>query len=71
MAWLRLGPAELSLLIIEGVGTARPELSGLLDLSPWVQSDLDESMRRDRARIAAGEITVGSYEAGMTEEVSL
>jgi aminoglycoside phosphotransferase len=63
-------PGELDLVVIEGVGAARRELSGLVDSSIWVQSDLDETFRRDRRRIAAGEISAGSYEAWMTEEVS-
>jgi ABC-type dipeptide/oligopeptide/nickel transport system ATPase component len=63
-------PAGLNLVVIEGVGAARRELSGLVDSSIWVQSDLDETIRRDRARIAAGEISANSYEAWMTEEVS-
>jgi ABC-type dipeptide/oligopeptide/nickel transport system ATPase component len=63
-------PAELNLVVIEGVGAARRELSDLLDSSIWVQSDLDETIRRDRARIAAGEISADAYKAWMTEEVS-
>jgi hypothetical protein len=63
-------PGELKLVVIEGVGAARRELSGLVDSSIWVQSDLDETIRRDRSRIAAGEISADSYEAWMTEEVS-
>jgi hypothetical protein len=39
-------PADLDLLIVEGVGAARRELMPLLDAVVWVQSDMVEAERR-------------------------
>ena len=48
-------PAGLDLVIVEGVGAGRRELSHLLDALVWVQSDAAEAERRGVARdVAAG-----------------
>ena len=46
--------AGLDLVIVEGVGAGRRELSYLLDALVWVQSDPAEAERRGVARDAAG-----------------
>ena len=61
-------PAGASLLVVEGVGAGRRELTGLLDGVVWVQTDPDEAARRDAARVAAGETTPSNYAAWMAEE---
>ena len=40
-------PAGASLVVVEGVGAGRRELTGLLDGVVWVQTDPDEAARRD------------------------
>ena len=46
-------PASVDLVLVEGVGASRRELSSFLDASIWVQSDLAEAERRGLARDAA------------------
>ena len=53
--------------VVEGVGSGRRELSGLLDAVIWVETDAAERDRRDAARVAAGE-TPDDYAAWMAEE---
>lgn len=49
-------PAGLDLVVVEGVGAGRHELTHLLDAVLWVQSDFTEARRRGIARdVAAGE----------------
>src|SRR5690242_12480798 len=43
-------PAGASLVVVEGVGAGRRELTGLLDGVVWVQTDPDEAARRDMLR---------------------
>ncbi|HET7474951.1 MAG TPA: hypothetical protein VFJ97_02885 [Dermatophilaceae bacterium] len=43
-------PAGLDLLVVEGVGSSRRELTDLVDGSVWVQSDADLARRRGVAR---------------------
>jgi hypothetical protein len=43
-------PAGCPLLVVEGVGVSRRELSGYLDLRLWVQSDRAEARRRGLER---------------------
>lgn len=68
-------PAGLDLVVIEGVGAGRRELSGLLDAVVWVQSDFEEAERRGIARdIDLGghgspEQTAGFWRQWMAEEV--
>jgi hypothetical protein len=61
-------PAGASLLVVEGVGAGRRELTGLLDGVVWVQTDPAEAARRDAARVAAGETTPEDYASWMAEE---
>jgi hypothetical protein len=46
-------PAGLDLLVVEGVGAGRRELSDLVDAVVWVQSDFAEAERRGIARDVA------------------
>jgi hypothetical protein len=55
--WLKKGragtievAAGLDLVIVEGVGASRTEVTPWIDRSVWVQSDLDEAERRGIAR---------------------
>ena len=61
-------PASCPLLLVEGVGSGRRELSDLLDAVIWVETDAAERDRRDAARVAAGETTRDDYAAWMAEE---
>ena len=60
--------ATTELVIVEGVGAGRRELTDLLDGVIWVQTDPAVSRGRDDARIAAGETDAESYERWMAEE---
>jgi hypothetical protein len=44
-------PARCPLLIIEGAGAGRAEVSGLIDALVWVQADQQEAERRSLARV--------------------
>jgi uridine kinase len=81
-AWVRHGregavqvPDTVRLLIIEGVGASRTELSAWLDASCWVQSDFAEAERRGIARdVASGvngdaEATIAFWHTWMAEEL--
>ena len=47
-------PAGASLVVLEGVGAGRRELTGLLDGVVWAQTDRDEAARRDdRSKVKA------------------
>jgi energy-coupling factor transporter ATP-binding protein EcfA2 len=48
-------PGGLELVLIEGVGAGRRELTHLLDATIWVQSDAAEAQRRGTARDAAAD----------------
>ncbi len=61
-------PAGCRLVIVEGVGAGRRELTHLLDGVVWVETPQAESTRRDEARIAAGETDRATYESWMAEE---
>jgi hypothetical protein len=43
-------PADMSTVIIEGVGVSRQELAPLVDVTVWVQSDFAEAKRRGMTR---------------------
>ena len=56
-AWIERGregevevPPDCSLLILEGVGAARRELLGAIDVVVWVQSDMNRARTRGLAR---------------------
>jgi hypothetical protein len=63
-------PAQCPLLIIEGVGAGRSEVSQLIDTLVWVQADQQEAERRSLARVGlpGGPRTVGDYREWMAEE---
>jgi hypothetical protein len=61
-------PAAARLLIVEGVGAGRRELAAYFDAIIWVQSDLDQTLARDRKRVAAGEINPDAYADWMAQE---
>ena len=61
-------PASCPLLLVEGVGSGRRELSVLLDAVIWVETDAAELDRRNATRVAAGEISPEDHAAWMAEE---
>lgn len=63
-------PRDIRLLLLEGVGSSREELSHLLDRRLWVQADRAATDRRDDDRVVAGEVTRSTLEAWMAEELS-
>lgn len=69
-AWVARGrggaievPVGLDLVVVEGVGAARRELTHLLDAVLWVQSDFAEARRRGIARDVAAGVNGGSVTA--------
>jgi len=64
-------PAGSPLLLVEGVGAGRRELTGLIDALVWVQSDNRETERRNLARLGqpGGARTVGDLREWMAEEI--
>jgi hypothetical protein len=64
-------PAGCSLLIIEGVGVARPDIARLTDAAIWVQADERETELRSLARVGqpGGSPTVRHMRAWMAEEI--
>jgi hypothetical protein len=62
-------PPGAALVIVEGVGAGRRELSPLLDGIVWVQSDQRVIDERNAVRVAAGETTPSDHAAWMGEEV--
>ena len=63
-------PARCPVLIIEGVGAGRSEVSHLIDTLVWVQANQQEAERRSLARVGqpGGPRTVGDYREWMAEE---
>jgi hypothetical protein len=64
-------PAGVPLLIVEGVGAARREIAHLIDVTSWVQSDEQETERRNLARVgqADGMPTEQNHRDWMAEEI--
>ena len=62
-------PTGTRLLLLEGVGSSREELSHLIDGRLWVQADRAITDRRDNDRVAAGEVARSMVDAWMAEEV--
>jgi hypothetical protein len=64
-------PPGCPLLIIEGVGAARPDIARLTDAAIWVQADERETERRNLARIGqpGGSPTARAMRAWMAEEI--
>jgi hypothetical protein len=74
-AWDRRGrdgavtvPANASLVLVEGVGSSRRSLAGLVDAGVWVQSDVAEARRRGLARDAASGETEEFWDEWEREE---
>jgi hypothetical protein len=63
-------PARCPVLVIEGVGAGRSEVSHLVDALVWVQADQQEAERRSLARVGqpGGARTVGDHLEWMAEE---
>jgi hypothetical protein len=63
-------PARCPVLIVEGVGAGRSNVSHLIDALVWVQVDQEEAERRSLARVGqpGGPRTVGHYREWMAEE---
>jgi hypothetical protein len=61
-------PYSAQLLIVEGVGAGRRALATYFDEIIWVQSDLDQTLARDRKRVAADEINADAYADWMAQE---
>jgi uridine kinase len=62
-------PADARLVIVEGVGAGRRELSDLVDAVIWVQTDLEISEQRDAVRVESGESSSELVERWMREEL--
>jgi energy-coupling factor transporter ATP-binding protein EcfA2 len=62
-------PAGQRLVVVEGVGAGRRELTDHLDGVVWVETPREARDRRDDERMAAGEVTREIYESWMAEEV--
>ncbi|MEU8235021.1 hypothetical protein AB0C12_35970 [Actinoplanes sp. NPDC048967] len=61
-------PADCTLLIVEGVGAGRRELTPLLDAVVWVEAENHDVDRRNAERVAAGETTPADFAEWMAEE---
>jgi hypothetical protein len=61
--------AKAPLVIIEGVGAARRELTHLLDAAVWVQSDSDEAERRMLVRDPSDAASRQQHDEWMAEEI--
>lgn len=63
-------PVGCPLLIIEGVGAGRGEVSDLMDALVWVQADQQEAERRSLERVGqpGGPRAIGDYREWMAEE---
>jgi hypothetical protein len=62
-------PECCDLVIIEGVGAARRELTPFVDVAIWVQSDMPEAKRRGIARDGGDENAVTFWRQWMAEEL--
>jgi hypothetical protein len=62
-------PSGLRLLLLEGVGASRAELTSLLDARLWVQAERTVTDRRDDRRVSGGEVTRSGVEGWMAEEL--
>jgi hypothetical protein len=62
-------PSGLRLLLLEGVGASRAELTPLLDARLWVQAERTVTDRRDDRRISGGEVTQSGVAGWMAEEL--
>ena len=68
-------PADLDLVVVEGVGASQREHAALIDTTVWVQSDFDEAERRGIARDIAQRVngdhqeTVAFWHEWMSHEL--
>ena len=62
-------PADASWLIIEGVGSARSELTGHLDAAVWVQSDFDIARTRGIERDGGDQAAEDFWDEWMAAEL--
>ena len=74
-AWLERGregavtvPEGCSVLLLEGVGAARRELTHALDAAIWVQSDVDKAKTRGVARDGGGAAASAFWDEWMAQE---
>jgi hypothetical protein len=61
--------ARASVVIVEGVGAARREMTDLLDAAVWVQSDAREAERRESLRNGGDAAAMEQTRGWMTEEI--
>lgn len=61
-------PAGLDLVVVEGVGASRTEVTPWIDRSIWIQSDLDEAERRGLARDGDTQEARDFWQAWMAQE---
>jgi len=61
--------AKASLVIVEGVGATRREVTHLLDTAVWVQSDFREAERRAKLRNGGDAAAMEQTRDWMTEEI--
>jgi hypothetical protein len=64
-------PAGCPLLLVEGVGAGRREVSGLIDALVWVQSDAEQARLRDLGRVGTpgGPVSVQAIQDWADEEI--
>ena len=64
-------PGGCPLLLIEGVGSGRRDVAGLIDALVWVQSDLRQTRERDLDRVGTpgGAATIQFLHDWMAEEI--
>jgi hypothetical protein len=61
-------PGGTEVLVIEGVGASRTDLTDLLGASVWVETSEPERRWRDEERMARGEVTQEVYDGWMAVE---
>lgn len=61
-------PSDTEVVVLEGVGASRLDLTDLVDAAVWVETDEPERARRDEERMAAGEVTREVYDSWMAVE---
>ena len=61
-------PGGLAFLIVEGVGASQASVRDGYDLVIWVETEEPTRSARDTVRLAAGEMSAGSFESWMAEE---
>jgi hypothetical protein len=64
-------PASCPLVLVEGVGAARTELTMWIDVAVWVQSDMAAAKQRGVLRDGADQAAVSFWEEWEAEEIPL